>query len=40
MQCTVHFIITLFKVGNVLLCVIYQLGLRTYYPWILGSACT
>jgi hypothetical protein len=27
MQCTVHFIITLFNVGNVLLCVIYQLNL-------------
>jgi hypothetical protein len=26
MQCTVHFIITLFNVGNVLLCVIYQLN--------------
>jgi hypothetical protein len=27
MLCTVHFIITLFNVGNVLLCVIYQLNL-------------
>jgi hypothetical protein len=29
-QCTVHFIITLFKVENVLLCVIYQLNLHCY----------
>jgi hypothetical protein len=30
MQCTVHFIITLFNVGNVLLCVIYQLNVTVY----------
>jgi hypothetical protein len=30
MQCTVHFIITLFNVGNVLLCVIYQLNFTTF----------
>ena len=30
MQCTVHFIITLFNVGNVLLCVIYQLNFTVF----------
>jgi hypothetical protein len=30
MQCTVHFIITLFNVGNVLLCVIYQLNVTVF----------
>jgi len=30
MQCTVHFIITLFNVGNVLLCVIYQLNFAVF----------
>jgi hypothetical protein len=29
-QCTVHFIITLFNVGNVLLCVIYQLNFTVF----------
>jgi hypothetical protein len=35
-KCTVHFIITLFNVGNVLLCVIYQLNLAIfmYVTWI------
>jgi hypothetical protein len=49
MQCRVHFIITVFNVGNVLLCVIYQrnftvftyvIGLVTYCPWIRGHCCT
>jgi hypothetical protein len=30
MECTVHFIITLFNVGNVLLCVIYQLNVTVF----------
>jgi len=30
MYCTVHFILTLFSVGNVLLCVIYQLNLTVF----------
>jgi hypothetical protein len=30
MQCTVHFIITVFYVGNVLLCVIYQLNFTVF----------
>jgi hypothetical protein len=30
MQCTVHFIITIFNVGNVLLCVIYQLNFTVF----------
>ena len=30
MSCTVHFIITLFNVGNVLLCVIYQLNFTVF----------
>jgi hypothetical protein len=30
MQCTVHYIITLFNVGNVLLCVIYQLNFTVF----------
>jgi hypothetical protein len=30
MQCTVHFIITLFNVGNVLLCVNYQLNFAVF----------
>jgi hypothetical protein len=30
MQCTVHFIITLFNGGNVLLCVIYQLNFTLF----------
>jgi len=28
--CTVHFIITLFNVGNVMLCVIYQLNFTVF----------
>jgi len=31
MWCTIHFIITLFNVDNVLLCVIYQLNVETFY---------
>jgi hypothetical protein len=36
MQCTVHFIVTLYNVGNVLLCVIYQLNFTVfiYVTWI------
>jgi hypothetical protein len=36
MQCTVHFIITLFNVENVLLCVIYQLNFTLFMlvKWI------
>jgi hypothetical protein len=30
MYCTVHFIITLFNVGNVLLCAIYQLNFTVF----------
>jgi hypothetical protein len=30
MQCTVHFIITLFNVGNVLLCIICQLNFTVF----------
>ena len=30
MYCIVHFIITLFNVGNILLCVIYQLNLTVF----------
>jgi len=30
MQCTVHFIIILFNVDNVLLCVIYQLNFAVF----------
>jgi len=30
MQCTVHFIITLFNVDNVLLCIIYQLNFTVF----------
>jgi hypothetical protein len=30
MKCTVHFIITLLNVGNVLLCVIYQLNFTVF----------
>jgi hypothetical protein len=30
MQCRVHFIITLFNVGNILLCVIYQLNFTVF----------
>jgi hypothetical protein len=30
MQCTVHCIVTLFNVGNVLLCVIYQLNFTVF----------
>ena len=40
MYCTVHFIITLFNVGNVLLCIIYQLNftvfMYVYVTWISG----
>jgi hypothetical protein len=30
MQCTVHFIITLFNDGNVLLCIIYKLNFTVF----------
>jgi hypothetical protein len=30
MQCTVHFIVTLFHVCNVLMCVIYQLNVTVF----------
>jgi hypothetical protein len=30
MQCTVHFMIALFNVGNVLLCAIYQLNFTVF----------
>jgi hypothetical protein len=30
LQCAVHFIITLFNVGNVLLCLIYQLNITVF----------
>ena len=30
MSCTVHFIVTLFNVGNVLLCVIYHLNFTVF----------
>ena len=30
MQCAVHFIITVFNVGNVLLCVIFQLNFTVF----------
>ena len=38
MWCTVHFIITLFNVGNVLLCVIYQLNF-TVFMYVTRISC-
>jgi hypothetical protein len=39
MLCTVHFIITLFNVGNVLLCVIYQLNFPVFMYFTRVSRC-
>jgi hypothetical protein len=38
LYCTVHFIITLFNVGNVLLCVIYQLNF-TVFMYVTRISC-
>jgi len=37
-KCTVHFIITLFNVGNVLLCIIYQLNF-TVFMYVTRISC-
>jgi hypothetical protein len=37
MQCTVQFIIALFNVGNVLLCVIYQLNFAVFMYHVMYS---